>query len=380
MSRAIKTLLALILTFSITPITVTFAGYAETVIADEPFAYYRLEEVNITDTVVDEMGNHNGTFQGDLTPAIAGAAPCTGRATEFNGGYVKLDTMGNFGSSCTYQFSVEYWVKVYKTPGVVLGVNCPPEFSTQFRVGCHYDEQKNQDYWLFYFRDDNWGRYSIYYYGQEAFDQQWHHMVWTYEAELPEMTQRWHLFIDGVERVPIITAAGGRPYPSNFNIELFIGAHNHRSVVDSPLNGCLDEVALYSHSLSPEEVISHYRAATQVTIVVPIDIKPGSDTNCFNQNDHGVIPVAILGSETLDVNEINVDTLSLQGLAVKMAGKSNKYLAHIEDVNADGYADLVTQFEDTDDWVTNGNGTATLTGQLSNGTPIEGSDSICIVP
>ena len=29
---------------------------------------------------------------------------------------------------------------------------------------------------------------------------------------------------------------------------------------------------------------------------VEIDIKPGSDPNCFNNNGHGVIPVAILSS------------------------------------------------------------------------------------
>jgi hypothetical protein len=116
------------------------------------------------------------------------------------------------------------------------------------------------------------------------------------------------------------------------------------------------------------------------TLIVSVDIKPGSATNCFNQNDRGVIPVAVLGSEDFDVTQINVDSLRLEGLAVKMAGKSNKYLAHIEDVNADGYPDLVLQFQDSDNWVYSGSGTATLTGQLSDGTPIQGSDSICIVP
>lgn len=113
---------------------------------------------------------------------------------------------------------------------------------------------------------------------------------------------------------------------------------------------------------------------------VDIDIKPGSDTNRFNQNERGVIPVAILGSENLSVTQINVDTLRLEGLAVKMAGKSGKYLAHFEDVNADGYLDLVVQFQDRNGSLASGNNTATLTGQLSNGAPIQGLDSICIVP
>ena len=36
---------------------------------------------------------------------------------------------------------------------------------------------------------------------------------------------------------------------------------------------------------------------------VAIDIKPGSDPNCFNNNGNGVIPVAILGSASFDVAE-----------------------------------------------------------------------------
>ena len=115
-------------------------------------------------------------------------------------------------------------------------------------------------------------------------------------------------------------------------------------------------------------------------IELNIDIKPGSEPNCFNQNERGVIPVAILGSAGLDVSQINVGTLSLQGLVVKMAGKSHRYLAHIGNVNADKYPDLVVQFQDSDSWIAGGNGTATLTGELLNGTPIQGSDSICIVP
>ena len=33
---------------------------------------------------------------------------------------------------------------------------------------------------------------------------------------------------------------------------------------------------------------------------VAIDIKPGSDPNCFNNDGHGVIPVAILSSTDFD--------------------------------------------------------------------------------
>jgi hypothetical protein len=113
---------------------------------------------------------------------------------------------------------------------------------------------------------------------------------------------------------------------------------------------------------------------------VGIDIQPGSDTNCFNQNERGVIPVAILGAADLDVKQIKVDSLSLQGLSVKMAGKRSGYLAHYDYVNGDAYLDLVVQFADSDGWTASGTDNAVLTGTLLDGTPIEGKDSICIVP
>ena len=58
--------------------------------------------------------------------------------------------------------------------------------------------------------------------------------------------------------------------------------------------------------------------ATDTTVAVEIDIKPGSNPNCFNLNGNGVIPVAVLGSDTFDVRDLRTDsTLSFNGLAVR---------------------------------------------------------------
>ena len=118
----------------------------------------------------------------------------------------------------------------------------------------------------------------------------------------------------------------------------------------------------------------------ETAIPVTIDIKPGSEPNYFNNDGHGVIPVAILGSQDFDVTTIDAGSVMLQGLAVKAVGKSNKLLAHYEDVDSDGYDDLVVQIEDDDLVFEEGDTTATVTGNLNNGMPIQGSDTICIVP
>jgi hypothetical protein len=91
-----------------------------------------------------------------------------------------------------------------------------------------------------------------------------------------------------------------------------------------------------------------------------------------------VIPVAILGSEGFDVHDVDVASLSLEGMAVAARGKADKLLAAYEDVNEDTHLDLVVKIEDLDGVFDAGSGTATLTGQLLDGAPIEGMDEICI--
>jgi Tol biopolymer transport system component len=124
-------------------------------------------------------------------------------------------------------------------------------------------------------------------------------------------------------------------------------------------------------------------------ITVNIDIKPGSDPNCFNINGHGVIPVAILGSDAFDVSTIDLyEPLRFAGLSVRAKGNSQLQCS-FDDVSGDftnpkgepdGFPDLVCHFADDTDLWTSGNGTATLTGTLTDCTSFEGADEICVVP
>ena len=122
-------------------------------------------------------------------------------------------------------------------------------------------------------------------------------------------------------------------------------------------------------------------------IEAQIDIKPGSYPNSLNINGHGVIPVAILGSADFDVTNINIETLSFAGLELRVKGNGSPQCS-IQDVSGDftnpegapdGYPDLVCQFVDNpDNWIP-GDGAATLTGELNDGAPFEGTDDIRVV-
>lgn len=124
-------------------------------------------------------------------------------------------------------------------------------------------------------------------------------------------------------------------------------------------------------------------------IDIEIDIKPYSDSNCIYDNDKGVIPVVIFGSEEIeglgefDVTMIWVGTIELEGLGVKIVGKQPniKEMAHFEDVNGDGIMDMVVQIKKESGVLSSG--TARLTGiigdQYQGIIYFEGTDSICVV-
>ena len=117
------------------------------------------------------------------------------------------------------------------------------------------------------------------------------------------------------------------------------------------------------------------------TIDVTIDIKPHSNPNSINLCSNGAVPVAVLGSESFDVYEINADTLRFAEATVKIVGKKDPHtLCSFEDVNDDLIDDLVCHYLTTNIAALDGESTtATVNGDLFNGIPFIGVDSVNIV-
>ena len=72
-----------------------------------------------------------------------------------------------------------------------------------------------------------------------------------------------------------------------------------------------------------------------------VDILPGNPDNSINLRTQRLIPVAILGSETLDINDVNPRTLSLEAISENLVGKSDKSLCEQRDINGDSHIDLI---------------------------------------
>ena len=119
-------------------------------------------------------------------------------------------------------------------------------------------------------------------------------------------------------------------------------------------------------SLQCVYAISDVLTVPDPTVQVDIDVKPGTDPSCG-----GAVPVAILGNDTLDVTQIDPATLSYEGLDVRQRGNGSLF-CRVKDVNNDGYDDFLCHYQDT-------TMDGMLTGELLDGTPIEGVDTICVV-
>jgi hypothetical protein len=112
---------------------------------------------------------------------------------------------------------------------------------------------------------------------------------------------------------------------------------------------------------------------------VAIDIKPGSFPNTIQRRSHGRVPVALLGSTALSVLDVDLATVMFAGAPVTTR-QNGSFMAGVEDVNGDGLDDLVLHFATDLLLLAPGDTTATLSGQLQNGTSIIGQDSVRVLP
>ena len=144
------------------------------------------------------------------------------------------------------------------------------------------------------------------------------------------------------------------------------------------------EIGTYYGDDEPDRgtvLLSSLPSCEPPTITISVDIKPGSDPNSINLCSNGAVPVAILGSDTFNVSNVNTDTLRFAEAAVKVVGKKDPHtLCSYEDVSGDYIDDLVCHYVTTDIAGVNGeSSTATVNGELLDGTPIQGTDGVNIV-
>jgi hypothetical protein len=126
------------------------------------------------------------------------------------------------------------------------------------------------------------------------------------------------------------------------------------------------------------EILAFFNAGSagkcKATTTVQIAIHPGSFPNAssINPQSKGVIPVAILSTNTFDATTVDPNSVKF--------GPTNAEEAHgrghNEDINGDGKTDLVLHFRTQDTGIVCGNTSVSLTATTFSGEAIKGSTSI----
>ena len=116
-------------------------------------------------------------------------------------------------------------------------------------------------------------------------------------------------------------------------------------------------------------------------IEVVIDIKRCSYPNAINPNSKGVIPVAILSTDTAVGEPVTFYVTMIDPETVRF-GPSEAAPVHwaFEDVDNDGDLDMVLHFKTQETGIQLGDTEACLTGKTVDGKNIKGCDSIVTVP
>jgi len=115
-----------------------------------------------------------------------------------------------------------------------------------------------------------------------------------------------------------------------------------------------------------------YDVKLQIRTLPVIDIKPGSFPNSINPRSKGVIPVAILTTNSFDATAVDPTTVLFGPTGTEAASVHSA----LEDVDGDGDTDMILHFKTQDTGVVCGDTSASFTGETFGGQAIEGSDSI----
>ncbi len=133
-----------------------------------------------------------------------------------------------------------------------------------------------------------------------------------------------------------------------------------------------------SFGINQVDVVSSTGGSSEVTI----DVAPGDDHNLIVPAPRLPLLVAILGSRSVDVHDVDVTTLAFgPDGAEPVLDLTHPFIYRLalRDVNDDGATDLLALFLYGETGIPLGESEACLTGEIA-GTPFEGCDTVFVLP
>jgi hypothetical protein len=218
-------------------------SYAMTVMADQPFAYWRLDDPPGSAIAHDVMGHADGMFRGNCELGQNGALS-TDSAVRFDGTtcFIDIPPVAQLSFAGTASFTIEAWV----LPDPV-GARFMHVFTRETRTTAPTDG------YALLLRDSGTARTERAVNGVNAFVDapvvagDFRYLAVTYDGAMIT------LHVDVTETFTAATTAMLNPV----SIDELIGA---ATPTMSLFSGTLDEIAIYDHSLAPSQLAAHFAA------------------------------------------------------------------------------------------------------------------------
>lgn len=122
-----------------------------------------------------------------------------------------------------------------------------------------------------------------------------------------------------------------------------------------------------------------FRAWVEPVLDVAVVVKPGSEAEPINALSHGTLPIAILSDAEFDAGQINPGTILANGAPVRSRMNGTPMTA-LEDVDGDGFVDLVLHFDTAALELVGEEADIVLTGMTWSGFAVRGTASVLMVP
>jgi hypothetical protein len=223
--------------------------YEDEVLADNPVAYYPMDETSGS-TLNDKSGNgYDGTMYNSPSLDQPGFNRRT-RSIFFNGSDQRVDVYTEAVSSKPE--TIEAWARHtgdQSVSGSSSIVNDREDNGVQLTLGY------NRDGWQFAWEGEDDGYESIFD-GSSFTQDEWAHLVATHDGS----TAR--LYVDGTE----VASYTGKDFTPRSSGECTIAASDNYPPSERLFNGYISGVAIYDYELSASRIQDHYVAAKAVPV------------------------------------------------------------------------------------------------------------------
>lgn len=232
----------------------------------------------------------------------------------------------------------------------------PNGYSSELYDGAHENECDSQH--IVYAYNGLMGDYS-----KNPLVGVWTHVVSTWDGKT------FTLYRDGVKQNS--TEFTGSIASSD--ADLFIGIHPWLN--QAQFNGTIDDVAIFNRALNESEVQDLMNGKI-TPFTATINIRPWNPANPIYLNGTGQIPVAILSTANFAApSEVDPSTITFG----RTGDEPSLNSCEADDVNRDGFVDLVCYFDNQQAAFQQGDTTGTLKAATNSGMLLIGVDDVKIV-